>query len=163
MKRLSELNTLIQKANEERLLGRSPMSDDEFNRNMLMWQEEKELRSENIKTASKVNKSLYNNIDTLMKFLQNIENTYISATIENKQRLLRMVCDKVTYDTETQELKVKLKPIFQALRIVKDNLELCSEKVTTLPKVSSTSVVEYLAKNIEISLNNKVTVKRHIV
>ncbi len=57
-----------------------------------------------------------------------------------------MICDKVIYDTETQELTVRLKQIFQALRIAKDNLMLCSEKVTTLPKVSSKSIVEYLFK-----------------
>ena len=161
-KRLEELNILIRKANEERLLGKSPISYDDFSSQMLQWQEEKELRSENIKSVSRVNRSLYSNIDTLMKFLQNINNTYMQATVESKQRLLRMVFDKVTYDTETQELTVKLKPIFQALRLVKDNLELCSEKVTTLPKVSSMTVSEYLAKNIELSLKNKVTTLKNL-
>lgn len=92
-----------------------------------------------------------------MKFLQNIHDTYINANIANKQRLLRMICDKVTYDTETGKLTVKLKPIFQALRIVKDNSKYCSEKVTTLPMVSSKTVLDYLTKNIEFSLKNKVT------
>ena len=147
-KRLEELNTLIKESNEERLLGRSRLSNDEFDRQMLEWQKEKELLSENIKTASKVNKTVYSNIDTLMKFLSNIGDTYKNANIENKQRLLRMVCDKVTYDTETEELTVKLKPIFQALRIIKDNEHLCSKKVTTLPKVSCKTVLDYLTKYI---------------
>lgn len=155
--RLKELNSLIQKSNEERLLGKSPMSEEDFNSQMLKWQEEKELRTENIKIASKANKTLYSDIDTLMKFLQNVDDTYKNATIENKQRLLRMVCDKVTYDTETEKLTVRLKPIFQALRIAKDNQKLYSKKVTTLPKVSSKTVLDYLAKNIEFSLKNKVT------
>jgi len=64
---------------------------------------------------------------------------------------------KVTYNTETEEMEIKLKPIFQALRIVKDNPKLCSEKITTLPKVSSKTVLDYLTKNIELSLKNKVT------
>lgn len=156
-KRLAELNTLIQKSNEERILGCSPLNDTDFNNQMLKWQDEKELLSENIKTASKINKTVYSNIDTLMKFLSNIDDTYKHANIENKQRLLRMVCEKVTYDTETEELKVKLKPIFQALRMVKDNIKFSSKKVTTLPKVSNNVVLDYLAKNIEISLKNKVT------
>jgi len=155
--RLKELNSLIQKSNEERLLGKSPMSEEDFNSQMLKWQVEKELRTENIKIASKVNKTLYSDIDTLMKFLQNVDDTYKNASIENKQRLLRMVCDKVTYNTETENLTVRLKPIFQALRIAKDNQKLYSKKVTTLPKVSSKTVLDYLAKNIEISLKNKVT------
>ena len=156
-KRLTELNTPIKKSNEERLLGNSPLSNEDFERQMQEWQDEKELLSENNKTASKVNKTVYSNIDTLMKFLSNIGDTYKNASIESKQRLLRMVCEKVTYDTETEELTVKLKPIFQALRILKDNENLCSKKVTTLPKVSSKTVLDYLTKNIEISLKNKVT------
>ena len=124
---------------------------------MQEWQSEKELLAENNKTASKGNKTVYRNIDTLMKFLSNSGGTYKNASIESKQRLLRMVCEKVTYDTETEELTVKLKPIFQALRIIKDNENLCSKKVTTLPKVSSKTVLDYLTKNIEISLKNKVT------
>ncbi len=156
-KRLTELNTLMKTSNEERLLGCSHLSNEEFDRQMQEWQDEKIMLSENNKTAAKVNKTVYSNIDTLMKFLSNIGDTYKNASIENKQRLLRMVCDKVTYDTETEELTVKLKPIFQALIIIKDNEHLCSKKVTTLPKVSSKTVLDYLTKNIEISLKNKVT------
>lgn len=74
-----------------------------------------------------------------------------------------MICEKVTYNTETEELNIKLKPIFQALRIVKNNQKLCSEKVTTLPKVSSKTVLDYLAKNIELSLKNQVTTLEKLV
>ena len=156
-KRLEELNTLIQKSNEERILGRSPLSSDDFSKQIQKWQDEKELLSANIKSASKVNKTVYSNIDTLMKFISNIGDTYKHASVENKQRLLRMVCERVTYDTETEELKIKLKPIFQALRMIKNNQKICSNKVATLPKVSYKTVLDYMAKNIELSLKNKVT------
>lgn len=162
-KRLAQLNTLIKKSNEERLLGNSPLSDSNFNNQMRMWQEEKELLVENMQTASKVNKGVYNNLNTLMKFLNNIPAVYKSANIENKQRLLHLIVESATYDTETEQLKVKLKPIFQALRIAKDNQKLYSEKVTTLPKVSSKTVLDYLSKNIEISLKNQVTTLEKLV
>ena len=71
--------------------------------------------------------------------------------------------DLLTYDTETEQLKVKLKHIFQALRIVKDNQKFCSNKVTTLPKVSNKTVLDYLTKNIEISLKNHVTTLERLV
>lgn len=67
-----------------------------------------------------------------MKFISNLPNTYQKATIEGKQRLLRMIIEKVTYDTETQKMSVKLKPIFQALRMAKQNEKYKSEKDTTL-------------------------------
>ena len=156
-KRLEELNALLKEADEYELLGRSLPSNEDCKSRVEEWKEEKERLLENNKTVAKVNRTFYSNINTLMKFLSNIEDTYKNASIENKQRLLRMVCEKVTYDTDTEELTVKLKPIFQALRIIKDNEHLCSKKVTTLPKVSCKTVLDYLTKNIEISLKNKVT------
>ena len=92
-----------------------------------------------------------------MKFLNNLPNVYSSATVESKQKLLRLTIEKATYDTETEDLTIRLKPIFQALKILKDNTKFSSEKVTTLPKVSYKTVLDYMAKNIEISLKNKVT------
>lgn len=156
-KRIKQLNTLIQKSYEDKILGNTPLSESDINNQIMKWQEEKELLTENMQTASKVNKSIYGNIDTLMKFLNNIPELYKNASIESKQRLLRLVVESATYNTETEQLKIKLKPIFQALRIVKDNPKLCFDKVTTLPKVSSKTVLDYLMKNIELSLKNKVT------
>lgn len=71
-----------------------------------------------------------------MKFLNNIPELYKNASIESKQRLLRLVVESATYNTETEQLKIKLKPIFQALRIVKDNQKLCFDKVTTLENLT---------------------------
>ena len=136
IKRLEQLNKLIKQSNEERILGNSPLSDSDFNLQMVSWLDEKALLLENMSTANKVNKSVYTNIDTLMKFLNNIPEVYRKANTESKQRLLRLVIEKTTYDTETENLTVRLKSIFQALRIAKDNQKLYSEKVTTLPKVS---------------------------
>ena len=92
-----------------------------------------------------------------MKFLNNIDDTYKNADIPNKQRLLRMTFEEATYDTETEVLRLKLKPIFQALRILKDNAETHSKKVATQSKVSNEELLQILSKNIEISLKNEVT------
>mgnify|MGYP007043619828 CR=1 FL=1 len=70
---------------------------------------------------------------------------------------VRMIVDEVTYDTDAQHLSIKLKPIFQAFKIISDNSNNCSQKVTTLRKVSCKTLSEYLAENIELSLKNKVT------
>ena len=60
-KRLTELTTLIKKAHEERLLGKSPLSEEDFNAQMNQWQDEKSMLTENIKKASGMNKTIYNN------------------------------------------------------------------------------------------------------
>ena len=155
--RLSELTTLMYKANEEKLLGKSLLSEADYTEQINRWQEEKSILSENISKASKMNKTVYKNIDTLMKFLHNLPNSYANADTLGKQRLLRMVIEDAIYDTETQHLTIKLKPIFQAFKIIHDNSNDSSKKVTTLRKVSSKTLSEYLGENIKLSLKNRVT------
>lgn len=123
---------------------------------MTGWEEEKQLLNENIQSISIISKNIYNNLNTLMKFLNNIDDTYKNADIPNKQRLLRMTFEEATYDTETEVLRLKLKPIFQALRILKDNTEIHSKKVATQSKVSNEELLQILSKNIEISLKSEV-------
>ena len=67
-----------------------------------------------------------------------------------------MTFEEATYDTETEVLRLKLKPIFQALRILKDNAEIHSKKVATQSKVSNEELLQILSKNIEISLKSEV-------
>ena len=123
---------------------------------MTGWEEEKQLLNENIQSISIISKNIYNNLNTLMKFLNNIDDTYKNADIPNKQRLLRMTFEEAIYDTETEVLRLKLKPIFQALRILKDNTEIHSKKVATQSKVSNEELLQILSKNIEISLKSEV-------
>ena len=130
---------------------------------MTGWEEEKQLLNENIQNISIISKNIYNNLNTLMKFLNNIDDTYKNADIPNKQRLLRMTFEEAIYDTETEVLRLKLKPIFQALRILKDNSEIHSKKVTTQSKVSNKALLQTLSKNIEISLKNEVTTLEKLI
>lgn len=157
LKRIEEISMLIQKSNEERLLGKSPLSESDFNKFMLAWQEEKEVLLENNKCVSKCSQVVYKNIDTIMNFLNNLPNVYQQATVEDKQKLLRMIIERVTYDTETQKMSVKLKPVFQALRIAKQNENNLSGNVVTFKKVAVKTVLDYLVENIDISLKNEVT------
>ena len=53
---------------------------------MTGWEEEKQLLNENIQSISIISKNIYNNLNTLMKFLNNIDDTYKNADIPNKQR-----------------------------------------------------------------------------
>lgn len=156
-RRLHEIEKAILKTHEERVLGECKLSDSDYNKQMTGWEEEKQLLNENIQSISIISKNIYNNLNTLMKFLNNIDDTYKNADIPNKQRLLRMTFEEATYDTETEVLRLKLKPIFQALRILKDNAETHSKKVATQSKVSNEELLQILSKNIEISLKNEVT------
>lgn len=69
------------------------------------------------------------------------------AEVSGTQRLmLRMLIDEIQYEYTNKELTVKLKPVFEALRLIKlyGNHENESEKVRTLKKPLNREVLEYL-------------------
>ena len=71
------------------------------------------------------------------------------ADVKNKTHI--QIVEKKTGKFKKFPINSKLKPIFQALRMIKNNQKICSNKVTTLPKVSYKTVLDYRAKNIELS------------
>ena len=71
-----------------------------------------------IQESIEINKSIYKNIDLIIKFCNQIPDIFINASVEEKQLLLRMIIDEITY-AEGGVLQVKLKPIFEALRVIK--------------------------------------------
>ena len=115
-KRLKELNLLIKKSYEDKLKGN--ITEDQFKELSSEWQQERDLLSIEIKESTEVSKSIYKTIDLIIKFCNQIPDIYINATLEEKQLLLRMIIDDITY-AEGGIIQVKLKPIFEALRIIK--------------------------------------------
>lgn len=153
-KRLKELNLLIKKSYEDKLKGN--ITEDQFKELSSEWQQERDLLSIEIKESTEVSKSIYKNIDLIIKFCNQIPDIYINATLEEKQLLLRMILDEITY-AEGGILQVKLKPIFEALRIIKHvsaNSEV--ENVRKTKKPADSEVLEYLSDFIKIAVNRKV-------
>ena len=100
----------------------------------------------------------------IINFCNRIPELYTKATLENKQFILRMLVDEIEYADGI--ISVKLKPIFEPLRLIKlygkGNKEY--EKVRTLQKPISSEVWEYLEEQVEELVNSKVrTLKTLIV
>ena len=109
-----------------------------------------------IKESVGINKHIYKNIDLIIKFCNQIPDIFINASVEEKQLLLRMIIDEITYD-EGGILQVKLKPIFEALRVIKmANIDSESVKVGTKKKPSDNEILEYLSNFITLAVNSKV-------
>ena len=109
-----------------------------------------------ITPLTEVSKSIYKNIDLIIKFCNQIPDIYINATLEEKQLLLRMIIDEITY-AEGGIIQVKLKPIFEALRVIKHvstNSEAENVRKTKMP--ADSEVLEYLSDFIKIAVNRKV-------
>ncbi len=77
-----------------------------------------------------------------------------------------MLIEEIQYEYANRELTVKLKPVFEALRLIKlyGNHENASEKVRTLKKPLNREVLEYLNEQIALMVNSKVrTLETRIV
>ena len=92
----------------------------------------------------------------IIKFCNQIPNIFINASVEEKQLLLRMIIEEITY-AEGGVLQVKLKPVFEALRVIKmANIDSESVKVRTKKKPSDNEILEYLSNFITLAVNSKV-------
>ena len=63
-------------------------------------------------------KNLQISIDLIINFCNRLPDIFIRTSVEEKQLLLIMLIDEVTY-AEGGIIQVKLKPIIEALRVIK--------------------------------------------
>lgn len=158
IKRIKDLDHLIAKSYEEKLLGKLPDSftDETFNRQSSKWQQERDMLSIDIKESCKINRAIYKNIDLLLGFCNRIPELFVKASTDDKRLLLRMVIEKIEYSENN--LSVKLKPIFETLRLIKvaqKNKE-TNNKVRTLKSTDNSELTEYLLSQINLGVNSRV-------
>ncbi len=157
-RRIKELDQLITKSYEDKLLGRLPASytEERYNMQCSKWQEERDMLAIQIKESGNINKTIYKNIDLIIDFCNRVPDIFLKADTDTKRQLLRMMIKDIQY--ANGELIVKLSPIFEALRLLK-NYGLSDEesvKVRTLKKPTNSEVLEYLTNRITSGINAKV-------
>ena len=159
--RLKELEQLIKKSYEDKILGKLPasMTDEIFKQQYEGWVRERDLIAIEIKESNDINRTIYKNIDLIIDFCNHIPELYVKSDLDNKRTMLRLLIEEILYNHIDTELSVKLKPIFEALRMIKE-----SEKVRTLESPVNSEVWEYLEEQVEELVNSKVrTLKTLIV
>ena len=159
--RQKELEHLIKKSYEDKILGKLPasMTDEIFKQQYEGWVKERDMIAQEIKESNDLNRLIYKNIDLIIDFCNRIPELYIKADLDNKRTMLRLLIEEILYNHIDTELSVKLKPIFEALRMIKE-----SEKVRTLESPVNSEVWEYLEEQVEELVNSKVrTLKTLIV
>ena len=157
-RRIKELDQLITKSYEDKLLGKLPASytEERYNAQCSKWQEERDMLAIQIKESGDINKTIYKNIDLIIDFCNRVPDIFLKADTDTKRQLLRMMIKDIQY--ANGELIVKLSPIFEALRLLK-NYGLSDEesvKVRTLKKPTNSEVLEYLTNRITSGVNAKV-------
>ena len=155
-KRIKELNLLINKSYEDKVKG--ILSEEDYLKYTTDWKQERDLLAIDIKDSGDINHSIYKNIDLIIDFCNRIPNLFINADLDTKRLMLRMLIDEIQYEYTNKELTVKLKPVFEALRLIKlyGNHENESKKVRTLKKPLNREVLEYLNEQIALIVNSKV-------
>ena len=156
-KRIKELKTLIKNCHESIMLKNIPrgMREEDILNNLEEYGEELDKLLINAKESNDINKAIYKNINLLLHYCNNIPTLYIDGSIKEKQFMLRTFIDSIEY--YDGELTVKLKPIFDSLRQLKNAniLELNSVKGRTREKLSNSEIAGILTQNITESLKIK--------
>ena len=157
MKRIKELDHLIARSYEDKLLGKLPPSYTEelFNKQSSDWQKERDILAIDIKESNNINSSVYKNIDLIINFCNKMPDLYINASIEDKRCIMRMLIEDIQY--ADGELVVKLKPIFEAMRLLKETENITEHSnVRTLKKPLNKELLEYLNEQVSSVINAKV-------
>ena len=156
-KRINELKILIKKNHESLMMRNIPkgMREEDILNNIEEYSEELDRLLIKAKESNDINKNIYKNINLLLHFCNNVPTLYLEANIKEKQMLLRTFIDTIEY--YDGELTVKLKPIFDSLRKLKDSniYEINELKGRTLEKHSNSEIAAILTKNISDSLKIK--------
>lgn len=161
--RLKELDLMLKKSYEDKLLGKLPahLTEEAFNKQSAEWLKERDLIALEIKESNDINRTIYKNIDLIIDFCNRIPELYLKSELDNKRIMLRLLIDTIKYSHIDIQLEVKLKPIFEALRLIKESED---EKVRTQQKAVNAEVWEYLEEQVELIVNSNVrTLKTLIV
>ena len=162
--RLKELEHLIKKSYEDKRLGKLPASftDEMFNKQYEGWVEERDRIALEIKESNDINRTIYKNIDLIIDFCNRIPELYIKSDLDNKRTILRLLIEEILYNHIQTEFSVRLKPIFEVLRMIKES-DKADEKPQTLEKPVSREVWECLAEQVEQLVNSKVRTLKTLI
>lgn len=155
--RIKELQTYIDSCHESIMMKKIPrgLTEEKLLNKMEAYGEELDELLIEAKESNEVNKNIYKNINLLLHFCHNVPTLYLEASMKEKQMLLRTFIDTIQY--YDGELTVKLKPIFDSLRKLKNSnvLEINGLKGRTREKPSNSEIAEILTENISESLKIK--------
>ena len=164
--RIKELNTLIRKSYEDKLLGKLPSTytDEMFNQQCSEWKEEVDKLTIEQQESKDLTKHIYNDVNQMIDFCNRIQELFKSSDSTIKDRLIRMIVKEIYFDGE--ELTVILEPIFEVLRqikIIKTNNN-NQGKVRTLENTENIGIAEFLLNQTkEGKLNHVRTPKTAII
>ena len=124
-----KLTDTIASAVKQKLTGELDIDDDTYNELMKKWQDEKREIGNKITNLSESTKDTMTRMKILTDFATRVPELYLKATLEEKRMILTTIAESIVIDDEAETITVKLRPIFEHLRLAKQSFKADLEKL----------------------------------
>ena len=110
-KQISILENRIEKLFQDKL--DNIVTFEEWKKYNNKWQSEKDKLYIQLEEISKLDKQFYDKADTLLGFIDNAHDLYLSGNIEQRRQIIAIISEKISY--KDKRFDVKLRPVFQTI------------------------------------------------
>jgi hypothetical protein len=114
---------------KQKLTGDLDIDDDTYNELIKKWQNEKREVSNKITNLSESTKDTMTRMKILADFASRVPELYLKATLEEKRMILTTIAESITIDNDAKTITVKLRPVFEHLRLAKQSFMAGLEKL----------------------------------
>ena len=149
----NKLTDTIANAVKQKLTGELDIDDDTYNELIKKWQDEKREVSSKITNLSESTKDTMTRMKILADFASRVPELYLKATLEEKRMILTTIAESITIDSDAKTITVKLRPVFEHLRLAKQSFMADLKDLDGTLKTRSERVKQTL-QNIRPKLND---------
>lgn len=127
MKKLQQdydkLTDTIANAVKEKLTGELNIDDDTYNELISKWQADKRNIGIQITNLSESTKDTMTRMNILVDFANRVPELYLKAKLDEKRMILTTIAESITINAETETITVRLRPVFEHLRLEKESFK----------------------------------------
>lgn len=152
-KQYKELSNIISNATKEKITGKSRLDDETYDELMNKWQDEKREIGHKITNLSETTKDTMTRMKILADFANRVPELYLKARLEEKRMILTTIAESIIIDDEAETITVKLRPVFEHLRLAKQSFEADLEELDGTLQTRSDRAKQAL-QNIRPKLND---------
>ena len=136
------MTDVISNGIKQKLSGALKIDNDTFNELQHKWQTEKDRLAIKISELSANSNDTMTRINLLADFANRVPELYLKATPTEKRLIIATITDSIEYYNDV--LTVKLKPMFEHLRLIKAERMLSENLYRTLETRSNKGIEEYI-------------------
>jgi len=116
-----KITDTVANAVKQKLSGELKIDDDTYNELINKWQDEKREIGNKINNLSESTKDTMTRMKILTDFANRVPELYLKSTLEEKRMILTTITESILIDDEAETIIVKLRPVFENLRLAKQS------------------------------------------